>query len=153
MGCGIFLSILGAVPLSARAADFIEVYTYRAGESDSKLTCRAVPLIEIKRLLLEKIGTYLETRTAVRNFQITSDEIVAMTAGIVKTEILREDWNGETYRLTARIEADPDDIVGEIDKMRKNSASTGDGFDVHQPAALPPPPALTPPFNRSRIFS
>jgi tetratricopeptide (TPR) repeat protein len=122
--CGIFLSILIAAPLSARAADFIEVYTYRAGENDSKLACRAVSLIEVKRLLLEKIGTYLETRTAVKNFQITSDEIVAMTAGIVRTEILREDWNGETYRLTARIEADPDDIAGEIDKMRKNKAST-----------------------------
>ncbi len=45
-------------------------------------------LLEVKRLLLEKIGTCQETRTEVKNFEITSDEIVALTAGIVKTEIL-----------------------------------------------------------------
>ena len=72
-----------------------------------------------QRLLLEKIGTYLETRTAVKNFQIASDEIVALTAGIVKTEILDEEWNGETYRLTARIEVDPDDIAEKIDDSRR----------------------------------
>jgi len=117
---GAFICLLFAAPLPARSADFIEVYNYRAGENDSKLTCRTVSLIEVKRLLLEKIGTYLETRTSVKNFQITSDEVVALTAGIVKTEILGEEWNGESYRLTARIEVDPDDVAEKIDQMRNS---------------------------------
>ena len=54
----------------ATSREFIENYTYDAGESDSKLTCRTVSLIEIKRLLLEKIGTYLETRIEIKNFRI-----------------------------------------------------------------------------------
>jgi len=50
--------------------EFIESYTYTAGEADSKLTCRTVSLIEVKRLLLERIGTYLTSRTEVQNYRI-----------------------------------------------------------------------------------
>jgi len=98
--------ILLCLPISgwAKSKVFVEKYSYNAGEADSKLTCRTVSLLEVKRLLLEKLGTYLETRTEVKDFQVTKDEIVALTAGIVKTEILDEKWNGETYTLTAKIE-------------------------------------------------
>ncbi|MEW6673596.1 MAG: tetratricopeptide repeat protein [Thermodesulfobacteriota bacterium] len=112
--------ILG-LPLSGLGApgEFIENYTYSAGESDSKLTCRTVSLIEVKRLLLEKIGTYLESRTEMKDFQIEKDEIISLSAGIVKLEILDEKWNGQTYTLTARIEANPDDIARAIESLRK----------------------------------
>lgn len=107
------------VPAHSAARQFIENYTYTAGEADSKLTCRTVSLIEVKRLLLEKIGTYLESRTEMKNFQIEKDELVALTAGIVKLEILEENWNGEKYSLTARIEANPDGIAAAIEDLRK----------------------------------
>jgi tetratricopeptide (TPR) repeat protein len=102
----------------ATSREFIENYTYSAGESDSKLTCRTVSLIEIKRLLLEKIGTYLESRTEIKDFKIEKDEIVALTAGVVKLEILDEKWNGETYTMTAKIEANPEDITKAINNLR-----------------------------------
>jgi tetratricopeptide (TPR) repeat protein len=104
----------------ATSREFIENYSYSAGESDSKLTCRMVSLIEIKRLLLEKIGTYLESRTEIKDFKIEKDEIVALTAGIVKLEILDEKWNGETYTMTAKIEANPNDITRAIEDLRKH---------------------------------
>ncbi|MBU0543825.1 MAG: tetratricopeptide repeat protein [Proteobacteria bacterium] len=102
----------------ATSREFIENYTHSAGESDSKLTCRTVSLIEIKRLLLEKIGTYLESRIEIKNFQIEKDEVIALTAGIVKLEILDEKWNGEKYSLTAKIEANPEDITKAINNLR-----------------------------------
>jgi len=113
--------ILLCLPISgwAKSKVFVEKYSYNAGEADSKLTCRTVSLLEVKRLLLEKLGTYLETRTEVKDFQVTKDEIVALTAGIVKTEILDEKWNGETYTLTAKIEANPDEVTKAIDTIRK----------------------------------
>lgn len=108
-------------PLLAGSKNFIESYTYNAGEADSKLTCRTVSLLEVKRLLLEKLGTYLEAKTEVRDFEITRDEIVSLTAGVVKTQILEEHWNGETYKLTAKIEADPDEVAMAIDRLRQAS--------------------------------
>jgi len=101
--------------------EFIESYTYTAGEADSKLTCRTVSLIEVKRLLLERIGTYLTSRTEVQNYRVEKDEIVLLTAGIVKLEILDETWNGETYSLTAKIESNPDDLARAIENLRKQS--------------------------------
>jgi tetratricopeptide (TPR) repeat protein len=120
--CRVIIIILMILSLPftslATSRDFIENYTYRAGESDSKLTCRTVSLIEIKRLLLEKIGTYLESRTEMKDFKIEKDEIVALTAGVVKLEILDEKWNGETYTMTAKIEANPEDITKAINNLR-----------------------------------
>jgi tetratricopeptide (TPR) repeat protein len=120
---GLILLIL-PLPALAGSKNFVESYTYNAGEADSKLTCRIVSLLEVKRLLLEKLGTYLESRTEVQDFQIAKDEIVSLTAGIVKTEILNEEWNGETYTLTARIEADPDEVTAAIDRLRRESGGT-----------------------------
>ena len=105
----------------SKQKEFIESYTYTAGEADSKLTCRTVSLIEVKRLLLEKIGTYLKSRTEVQSYRIEKDEIVVLTAGIVRLEILNETWNGETYTLTAKIAANPDDIARAIEELREQS--------------------------------
>ena len=107
-------------PYRAEAVSFVEKYRYNAGEADSKLTCRSISLLEVKRLLVERIGTYLESRTTVADFHITRDEIVSFSAGIVKTEILEEAWDGQTYRLTARIEADPQSVVQMIDQLKKS---------------------------------
>lgn len=74
----------------AKTVTFKEKYTYDASEADSKLTCRTISLLQVKRLLLEKLGTYIETKTEVANYQITKDEIAAFSAGIIKTEILEE---------------------------------------------------------------
>lgn len=123
----IFVLVLG-LPLAGMAAskEFVETYGYRAGESDSKLTCRTVSLMEVKRLLLERIGVYLESKTEVKNFQIEKDTVTALTAGIVKLEILNEAWNGEQYSLTARIMADPDEIARSIEAMRKSRGKMED---------------------------
>lgn len=118
--------ILLFVPQSnwADSEIFVESYSYNAGEADSKLTCRTVSLLEVKRLLLEKLGTYLETRTEVKDFQIAKDEIISLTAGIVKTEIIDEKWDGETYTLIAKIEANPDDVAKAINNLRTQQDRT-----------------------------
>ncbi len=102
----------------AKTVTFEEKYTYDASEADSKLTCRTISLLQVKRLLLEKLGTYIETKTEVANYQITKDEITALSAGIVKTEILEEKWNGKIYSLTAKIDADPNAVAKAIEEMK-----------------------------------
>lgn len=119
------LFILLPLTTQAESKTFVESYTYQAGEADSKLTCRTLSLIQVKRLLLEKIGTYIQSRTAVRNFEITKDEIVSLTAGIVKTEILDEAWNGRTYQLTARIEANPEAVADSLENLKKQQMDNG----------------------------
>ncbi|MEW6616751.1 MAG: hypothetical protein AB1401_14955, partial [Thermodesulfobacteriota bacterium] len=80
----------------AKQVTFEREYTYQASEADSKLSCRAIALEQVKRLLLEELGTYLESRTEIKDFKLTKDQIITLTAGIVRTEIVKETWDGKT---------------------------------------------------------
>lgn len=81
----------------AEMKTFIKEYTYQASEDDSRNSSRIIALREVKRILLEELGTYLESVTEVQNFQLTKDQITMLTAGIVQTEIVDEKWDGRTY--------------------------------------------------------
>ena len=107
---------------SAIAAEvsFQENYKYDAGEADSKLSCRAVSLVEVKRLLLERLGTYIESESTVQDMKLTRDEVTSFSAGVVKTEILEEVWNGKQYSLTARILVDPEEVALLVNKIKGN---------------------------------
>jgi len=99
---------------------FVEEYTYQASEADSKLSSRVIALEQVKRLLLEKLGTYLESETEVKNFRLTKDQIIILTAGIARAEIIDEKWDGKTYSLKAKIVADPKEVTKSIDLLRQD---------------------------------
>lgn len=103
---------------------FVRSYTYQASESDSKISARANALTEVKRLLLEELGVYMESYVNYtieeENLQITKDfftnEIKQLSVGITETKILEETWNGEQYYIKAEIVADPTDVVRKINQ-------------------------------------
>jgi hypothetical protein len=95
-------------------------YTYRASEADSKLTSRTIAMEQVKRLLLEELGTYLVSNTEVRDSALTKDEIVTYTSGWVATVVVKEKWNGEDYYLMAKITADTDDVAKAISFMHED---------------------------------
>ncbi len=113
-------------PVLAEKCTFIKEYTYQAGEGDSKLSCRTIALGEVKRLLLEELGTYLESSTVVKDFQMTQDQVTTLTAGIVSAEIIAERWNGRVYYLKAKLAADPDDVIRSVDELRKDRERTAE---------------------------
>lgn len=106
--------------VSAEVKTFIKEYTYQASEDDSRNSSRVTAMREVKRLLLEELGTYLESVTEVKNFQLTKDQITALTAGIVKTEIVSEKWDGHTYWIKTKIGADEGEVIKSIDSLRKD---------------------------------
>jgi len=117
---------------SAEIKTFIKEYTYQASEDDSRNASRTIALREVKRLLLEELGTYLESVTEVHNFQLTKDRITALTAGIVQTEIMADKWDGDTlkYWLKARIVADSAEVIKSIAALRNDRAKTEELEDV-----------------------
>lgn len=110
----------------------IKEYTYHAKEFDSQETSRAIALEQVKRSLLEELGTYLESDTEVENFQLTTDKITTLTAGIVQTKILQEKWNKPTYWLKAKIMADDQQVVKSIDALRKDRSKTKELEELKQ---------------------
>jgi tetratricopeptide (TPR) repeat protein len=117
---------------SAETKTFIKEYTYQASEDDSRNSSRTLALREVKRLLLEELGTYLESVTEVQNFQLTKDKIFTLTAGIVQTEIVDERWDGRTYWLRAKIAADSGDITKNINALRNDREKTKELEEVRK---------------------
>lgn len=94
-------------------------YTYQASEADSKLSCRTIALEQVKRLLLEELGTYLKSNTEVKDFQVSRDQVIAMTAGIVGVAIINEKWDGQTYYISAKVSADPKQVAKAIKELQE----------------------------------
>jgi len=130
-----FSLFFAAVPLHAETKTFVREYTYEAGEIDSKISCRAIALEQVKRLLLEELGTYVESVTVVKDYHIAKDEITTLTAGIVQTTILEENWDGKEYWLKAKITADPDEVASSIEKLRNNQQLVKDLAEARDEAS------------------
>jgi len=116
----LLLILMPATPVFAGNITFIKEYTYRAGDIDSKVSSRAIALDQVKRLLLEELGTYLISETEVKNYQITKDQITTLTAGIVMTSIIDEKWDGKDYFLKAKITTDPKEVAKFVDALRRD---------------------------------
>ena len=134
--CVSFFAMILLLPCFAFAEVriFEKEYTYQASEIDSKVTSRAIAVEQVKRLVLEELGAYLMAETEVRDFQITKDRVVMLTAGIVQTEILNEKWDGERYYLKARIKADPKEVAASLDALRKDAQKSKELEDVKKKA-------------------
>lgn len=127
----ILFILLVLLPISVQAKDFMRSYTYSAGDDDSKNSARINAIEQVKLLLLEEIGVYIKSYIEIDKYEsissaseFLSHEIRTTTAGITKTEVLKETWNGEEYALQVRITVDVEDVLERINdtlEERKNS--------------------------------
>ncbi len=116
--------ILSSAHLWADTKEFVREYTYVAGEADSKISARQMAMQEVKRELLNEIGTYIYSRIDIsENAKGEADSkqrIRAMTAGFVKVDTLEEKWNGYQFYIKAKMVADPKDILARIKDLASN---------------------------------
>jgi|GEM_PF-2098481 len=115
-----FSFLISAAIVFAEIKSLIKEYTYQASELDSKTSCRAIALEQVKRELLEELGTYVESTTVVEDAQIEKDEIKTISAGVVQTKILDEKWDGQSFWIKAEVSADPDEVAAAIEKVRND---------------------------------
>jgi tetratricopeptide (TPR) repeat protein len=114
------LALLISNSSSTELKTFIKDYTYQASDFDSKMSSRTIALEQVKRLLLEEVGTYLTSETDVKDFQLTRDKITTLSAGVVQTEILEEKWDGKTYYLKVKVSLDPQEVTKLLAGLRDN---------------------------------
>jgi len=119
----LFLSLLFLNAASAKT--YIRDYNYEASEADSKLSSRAIAMDQVKKLLLQEIGTHIRQKINIRKTgdgkSMASEDVEAITAGLTKVEILAEKWNGVTYYLKAQIEADTQRVLNALEEFKKNN--------------------------------
>lgn len=116
-------------------------HSYLLGDDDSRNSARQKCLAEAKRKILEQVGVYLESRSAIltsarsatsgnaKSPQTTSEErqqineqITTLTAGLIRTEVAKEEFREVNGRLeitlTVKAEIDPDDIQKQLAASR-----------------------------------
>jgi len=122
----IIISTLFFITLNtwADTKEFYRDYTYIAGEADSKISARKMAIQEVKRELLNEIGTYIYSKIIIsENSQGKKDtklEIRAISAGFVRVYLLEEKWNGYSFYVKARLDADPKKILKRIKELSSN---------------------------------
>jgi len=127
LALSVMFFLLSGFTALAKTKTFVREYTYNASEADSKLSARAMSLIQVKELLFEELGTYVrstftvgavETESAFREMSVS--DLASMCAGVTQTKILEETWNGEIYFLKAKITVEEDDLKRHLKEMEKN---------------------------------
>lgn len=97
------------------------------GDNDTRTDAKRLALLDAKRLALEQAGTYVESITEVRNFDLTNEEIRAYTAGIVEVmeQATRTTMEGETtvVQVDVTTKIDTDTVARQIDALRKNEGT------------------------------
>jgi tetratricopeptide (TPR) repeat protein len=87
-----FLTILMLLPVSAMGEILTIKHTVKQtfGGSQSADDARISGMAKAKREALEKAGTYIESLTVVQNYKVEKDEILALTAGVLKAEVISQ---------------------------------------------------------------
>lgn len=107
---------------SLLAEIYIREYTYKASEADSKLSSRTIALDQVKLLLLQEIGTHLRQKINITKdgtgATFASEDVEAITAGLTKVDVLEEKWDGSTYYLKAKIQADAQRVINALTEYK-----------------------------------
>ena len=116
----VLLVALTAGSAGAELRTYVKEYAYRASKADGKKSSRTIAHREVKKLLLDALAADLENVKEARLLQLTKDQIAVLSAGVVRMDVENERWADRTYRLKARIAADPDDLIKRIDVLYKD---------------------------------
>ena len=116
-----------------RVKNIVKEYQYNVSDDDSKNSARKKALTQVKILILEEIGvfveSYLELSTVVENKKYQKyfkEEIKNLTAGIIKTKIIDEKFDGKSYYVKASVLVDPDSVSEGISEILKIKANKGE---------------------------
>lgn len=97
----------------AQEKTFVREYTYKASEMDSKNSCRAIAINQLRSILLNEIGVYVESESILKTTDVSGkfaqdfvENIATISAGVTKLEVLEEKWNGEEFWMKASITID-----------------------------------------------
>jgi tetratricopeptide (TPR) repeat protein len=109
----IFIFVIQSFNLTAQEKTFIKEFTYNASDIDSKFSSRTIATKEIRSLLLNEVGVYVESESILTTSEVGDkfsqdfvENISILSAGITKIIILDETWNGETFWMKASITID-----------------------------------------------
>ncbi len=122
---------------------FVKEYTYKASEADSKVSCRAIATNQLRSMLLNELGVYVESNQllktndiAGKNSQDFVENISTISAGITKLDVLGEAWNGETFWMKAAITVDTTSLQESLKRISEDRQKGKELGDLKQRMAF-----------------
>ena len=108
----------------SKVETFYQDYKYVMGDNDTKNDAKRLCFIEAKRMLIEKVGTYIESETEISNYRLSKDEVRTFAGAFVKTEILHEEtkYEGQSVVIYMSIKADvnPTSVTDNIKRIKED---------------------------------
>jgi tetratricopeptide (TPR) repeat protein len=138
------LILLAIISLIANLAfsqekTFVKEYTYKASEADSKISCRAIAENQLRSMLLNDLGVYVESNQILKTNDVKNkfsqdfiENISTMSAGITKLDVLDEKWNGETFWMKASITVDTTSLKESLKKLSEDRQKVKELEDLKQ---------------------
>lgn len=109
------LSLFLLLPFPAFAEIKTVIHTVQQpfGGSQSPDDARTAGIARAKREALEKFGTYIESTTVVKDSRLDTDEILALTAGVTKAEVITQKnyTDGDAFGIEITVKVELDDTV------------------------------------------
>ena len=122
---------------------FVKEYTYKASEADSKVSCRAIATNQLRSMLLNELGVYVESNQllktndiAGKNSQDFVENISTISAGITKLDVLGEAWNCETFWMKAAITVDTTSLQESLKRISEDRQKVKELDDLKQHVAF-----------------
>lgn len=126
----IFLVILAVflfLPFNsfAQIKEIVAEGTYNMGDGETPTIAGERALLQAKRTAVEQAGTYVESYTKVKNYQLTEDEIQVLASGIMEVTILDKKRTivGDGFNFYVKIKAivNPDNLDEMVKKVKDKS--------------------------------
>jgi hypothetical protein len=116
----VFTMILSGEPARAEIKTFADEYSYRASKLDDRSSSRILARRQVRRLLLEALGAYLEKEGHGAGSPLRKDQLIILAAGVVGMETTGEKWVSRTFWLQAKITADTGEVLRAVDALGKD---------------------------------
>ncbi|MBM2838607.1 MAG: exported protein of unknown function [Deltaproteobacteria bacterium] len=91
----------------AETKEIVAEGTYNMGDGETPTVAESRALLQAKRTAVEEAGTYVESYSKTKNFQLTADEIQVLASGIMEVEVLEKKRTvfGDGFNFWIKIKA------------------------------------------------
>jgi len=109
-------------PIAVPAGERVTAKGMSFFEAGREVVAREKALDEAKRAAIEQaVGTMVESRTVVEDFQVVKDQIFSRTSGYLKNLSVLEEKKSDlgTYEVTIQAEVEISDLVNDLDRFNR----------------------------------
>ena len=121
----IIVILLYSCTCFAEIKEIISEGTYNMGDGETPIVAESRALLQAKRSAIEQAGTYIESYSKVKNYQLTADETHVLASGILEVEILEQNrvivGKGICFTVKIKARVSTDNLENMARKIRGKS--------------------------------